>query len=321
MPDTTDGNPIVDLSTSDGLKPQPKGDIFEQLLADSVAAARSGSDKAVTTPSAGTQASQGDSGKLEPQFDYKARWKESSEEGIRLHKENETIKSELDESKKLLTQYTPYINALNDPKFLDHVDAYFKDSGNGNAQPQKSVGVDLASFGISEDDVFSPKDLVDPNKPAGRFFQTLVGAVANQVVDGKLSQFRQEQSQVSREAERSRTLATQVSQFLSKHPEMTEQQVYDMIDTAKKRQTTLDDIYLVVNKDEVLKSLASQRRDPNIQSQRMTVSRTPQSMASANSVAGVDTPSPEGRIMASLKRTDDIEKLFNSLPLAGGGRR
>jgi len=197
------------------------------------------------------------------------RYKQSSQEGIRLAKElkaeqeaREKAESELNETKSKLDglkDFTPFINALEkDPKLVEHITSYW--------QPKEENLQDL--------------DLTDP-----KVFQEQVDRRARELIRDELATFKQSSQKES-------AIERQIQEFLVKHPDKSRKDVENLIKWSKENPMTLDHLYMLKNPDEISKRTA-EATQKSMTEQMRKISETPASLATANSAGTPESPVDE----------------------------
>tara|TARA_R100000234_G_scaffold110700_1_gene83239 strand:- start:344 stop:1207 length:864 start_codon:yes stop_codon:yes gene_type:complete len=162
-----------------------------------------------------------------------------------------------------LEPYMPLLDAMKaDPNLISHVRGYFE--GGGSAP--KSVKEQL---GLGEDFIFDYDEaLSDPTSSSAQLFNATVDGV----VQRRLGDFAQKQSEQSRRA-------SEEKEFRNKF-EISDGDYEDLIDFAKDHRLTLEDVYYLKNKDNRDSQVAGNAREEVI-NQMKNVRQMPTSVASA----------------------------------------
>ena len=201
------------------------------------------------------------------------RYSDSSREAKRL---NNRLKE--------IEPYMPILDAMKeDPNLISHVRGYFEGGGTAPTNIKEQLGLD-------EDFVFDYDEaLTDPNSSSSKLFNATVDGV----VQRRLSDFAQKQSEQSRRA-------TEEQSFKSKF-DISQDDYKDLMDYAKSHRLTLEDVYYLKNKESRDDKVAGNARDEVIQ-QMKNVRSMPTSVASSG-----NTPKEE-------KSVDDMvfDKLLNT---------
>ena len=178
----------------------------------------------------------------------------------------------------------PILDAMKeDPNLISHVRGYFEGGGTAPTNIKEQLGLD-------EDFVFDYDEaLTDPNSSSSKLFNATVDGV----VQRRLSDFAQKQSEQSRRA-------TEEQSFKSKF-DISQDDYKDLMDYAKSHRLTLEDVYYLKNKESRDDKVAGNARDEVIQ-QMKNVRSMPTSVASSG-----NTPKEE-------KSVDDMvfDKLLNT---------
>ena len=185
-------------------------------------------------------------------YNLEKRYSDSSREAKRL---NTRLKE--------LEPYMPLLDAMKaDPNLISHVRGYFE--GGGSAP--KSVKEQL---GLGEDFIFDYDEaLSDPTSSSAKLFNATVDGV----VQRRLGDFAQKQSEQSRRA-------SEEKEFRNKF-DISDGDYEDLIDFAKDHRLTLEDVYYLKNKDNRDSQVAGNAREEVI-NQMKNVRQMPTSVASA----------------------------------------
>jgi len=189
------------------------------------------------------------------------RYSDSSREAKRLN----TRLKELD-------PYLPVLEAMKeDPNLVSHVRGYFE--GGGSAP--KSLKEEL---NLGEDFMFDYDDAVsDPNSDSAKLFQATVDGV----VQKRIRQFSDEQSRQNQK------LADE-QDFRAKY-QLTDGDYDDLVEFAKQKKLTLEDVYYLKNRESRDKSIADNVRQEQVQQYDRVRQGTPQSIASVGNEVREET--------------------------------
>jgi len=193
--------------------------------------------------------------------DWQKRYSDSSREATR-------IKEELNE----LTPFVPLLNAMKqDSGLVNHVRGYLQNGGT----PSKNVKEEL---GLGEDFTYDHDEaLNDPDSSSAKVFNAQVDKVVNK----KVSHLMQHEKQQSAKQDAATARQRETAVFMRKH-KMNQEQFNSMMEKAKTRNMSLDDIYYILNKDRNAAKVArSTRRD--MMSQAKNVKSMPATTANVNS--------------------------------------
>ena len=184
--------------------------------------------------------------------DWEKRYSDSSREAKRLN-------TQLRE----LEPYMPLLNAMKeDPNLITHVRGYFEGGGSAPKSVKEQLGLD-------EDFVFDYDDaLSDPNSQSAKLFNATVDGV----VQRRLGDFAQKQSEQSRRASEETAFKSQYN--------VSEEDYNDLMDYAKSHKLTLEDVYYLKNRNNRDQEVANNTRNEVIQ-QMKNVRQMPTSVASS----------------------------------------
>ena len=179
------------------------------------------------------------------------RYSDSSREAKRL---NTRLKE--------LEPYLPVLEAMKeDPNLVSHVRGYFE--GGGSAP--KSLKEELQ---LGEDFMFDYDDAIsNENSDSAKLFQATVDGV----VQKRIKQFSDDQ------ANQNRKLADE-QDFRSKY-QLTDGDYDELVDFAKQKKLTLEDVYYLKNRESRDKNIADNVRQEQVQQMERVRTGTPQSIA------------------------------------------
>jgi len=220
--------------------------------------------------------------------DWEKRYKDSSREAHKMHTELSGLKP-----------FVPVLNAMkNDSGLVDHVRGYLENGG----APPKSITEDL---GLDDEFIFDPDEAVkNPESDSAKVFERSVDTIVNDKVN-KLLQHQKSQNDEAN-AERART--AEEIEFKKAH-KMTDEQFSSMMDKANKHVMTLDDLHLLVNKEQAQANTATATKKDMLK-QMKGVRNIPTSASGANSSKG-DDKSFEDSVFDAINGSDDnIDNLF-----------
>jgi len=183
------------------------------------------------------------------------RYSDSSREAKRLNNRLQEIEP-----------YMPLLNAMKeDPNLISHVRGYFEGGGSAPKSVKEQLGID-EDFMFDYDEALS-----DPASQSAKLFNATVDGV----VQRRLGDFAQQQSQKSRRA-------SEESEFKSKF-NISQEDYGDLIDYAKGHKLSLEDVYYLKNRDNRDTQVAGNARNEVIQ-QMKNVRQMPISVASSGNV-------------------------------------
>ena len=184
--------------------------------------------------------------------DWEKRYSDSSREAKRLNNQLHDIEP-----------YMPLLNAMKeDPNLITHVRGYFEGGGSAPKSVKEQLGLD-------EDFVFDYDDaLSDPGSQSAKLFNATVDGV----VQRRLGDFAQKQSEQSRRASEETAFKSQYN--------VSEEDYNDLMDYAKSHKLTLEDVYYLKNRNNRDQEVANNTRNEVIQ-QMKNVRQMPTSVASS----------------------------------------
>ena len=184
--------------------------------------------------------------------DWEKRYSDSSREAKRLNNQLQDLEP-----------YMPLLNAMKeDPNLITHVRGYFEGGGSAPKSVKEQLGLD-------EDFVFDYDDaLSDPNSQSAKLFNATVDGV----VQRRLGDFAQKQSEQSRRASEETAFKSQYN--------VSEEDYNDLMDYAKSHKLTLEDVYYLKNRNNRDQEVANNTRNEVIQ-QMKNVRQMPTSVASS----------------------------------------
>ena len=246
----TDNSADVDISKledSVAVETQEADDFFNQL--DRQVMGSTISEETTQTTSPRENPVESSSGNDEVAT-LEKRYSDSSREAKRLNQQLRDIEP-----------YLPILDAMKeDPNLINHVKDYFEGGG--------STPTDLKGrLGIDEDFVFDYDDAVsNPNSDSAKLFNATVDGV----VQKRLGQFANDQQVKDRQRIEERT-------FRSKY-DISDGEYGDLVDFAKNRKLTLEDVYYLKNRESAAGNAANSARN-EVMDQMKNVRKTPQSLA------------------------------------------
>ena len=212
--------------------------------------------------------------------DWEKRYSDSSKEAKRL---NERL-SELE-------PYVPVLDAMKeDPNLITHVRGYFEGGGSAPVNLKERLGV-------PEDFVFDYDEAIsDSNSDSAR----VLGATIDGVVQQRLGAFANEQRAQN-------DLASEESSFKTRH-ELSDGQMGEVLEFAKSRKLSLDDIFYLYNRENRDKNIANSARK-EVTEQMKNVRQKPKSVSTTGSQT-VDQGSDDLIFDQLAKQGEGVEELF-----------
>jgi len=161
-----------------------------------------------------------------------------------------------------LEPYAPLLDAFKeDPNLIKHVQDYFEGGGQSSKDVKERLGLD-------EDFVYDGDEaLSNPESDSGRLFNTVVDNAVNK----RLIQHQKQQSVQNRRVAEKR-------EFINKH-DLSDDEYQEIVDFAKTRTLTLDDILLLKTRDGRDKNVAESTKKDML-NQMKSVRQKPASLSS-----------------------------------------
>ena len=192
---------------------------------------------------------------------YKKRYKDSSREAVKL---NDHLRQ--------LEPFMPVLEAMKtDSGLVDHVRNYLQNGG----QPTQNVKEYL---GLKEDFQYDPTEAIEsPDSDSAKVLAAHVDGVVQQRIGQVLDKEKQNAAVVQGRLIQKK----QETDFIQKHG-MTEEEFGKFKTSAKDRKLTLEDVYLILNKDKANQNVANSTKNDML-SQMKNVRNMPTSASDSNS--------------------------------------
>ena len=219
--------------------------------------------------------------------DWKKRYTDSSREAQKMNGELKNLKP-----------FVPLLDAMkNDSGLVEHVRDYLQNGGSPKTVKDR--------LGLNEDFVFDQHEAIeDPESDSAKLFNATVEKVVNKRVNGMLSQEQERNKKIAYEKNRQ----TEEAEFKKKH-NMSDEDFNAMVDKSKQHILSLEDVYTLVNKDQVKTNTAKATKEDMLNQMR-TVRNIPASVSGANS-QGTGEKSVEDSIFDALAGNDgELDNLF-----------
>ena len=221
--------------------------------------------------------------------DWEKRYKDSSREAQRLNselKELEPVKPLVDFMKR-------------DSGLVDTIRNYLQNGGQTPTSVQNNLN-------LSEDFIFDGHEAVtDANSDSAKVLNQMVEGTVQKRVDNILSREKQEAELTTKKKEQ----VEQAKDFMQRSG-MSEEQFGQMLEQAKSRQFSYDDMYYLLNKDKVAQNVATSTKT-EILSQMKKARDIPTSQGGTNS-APAPNKSADDNIFDSLMNSDGgLSDLFD----------
>ena len=219
--------------------------------------------------------------------DWKKRYTDSSREAQKMNGELKNLKP-----------FVPLLDAMkNDSGLVEHVRDYLQNGGSPKTVKDR--------LGLNEDFVFDQHEAIDdPESDSAKLFNATVEKVVNKRVGGMLAQEQERNKKIAYEKNRQE----EEVDFKAKH-NMSDEDFDAMVAKSKEHILSLEDVYTLVNKDQVKANTAKATKEDMLNQMR-TVRNIPASVSGANS-QGTSEKSVEDSIFDALTGTDgDLDNLF-----------
>jgi Mn-dependent DtxR family transcriptional regulator len=281
--DSNQGNPSQEGSSDDffnALENDVNSAIQDEFTSDTATKAT----PAKSAPAKETRTQQ----RAEDTVDWEKRYKDSTREAQRMHTELSELKP-----------FVPVLNAMKeDSGLVDHVRGYLENGG----QPPQNVS---ESLGLDEDFVYDAHDAIsDPASDSAKLFEHTV----DKVVTGRVQSLLANQKQHDKDQRIAQQRSIEEKRFKEDN-KMSEEDFSSMMDKANSHVLTLDDLHLLVNKDQIARNTADSTKQDML-TQMKNVRDIPTSASNANS-AGDGSKSMDDEIFDALNGSDGgIDNLF-----------
>ena len=223
----------------------------------------------------------------ENQVDWEKRYKDSSREAIKMR---ETLND--------LKPFVPVLDAMKrDSGLVEHVRDYLTEGRTAKTVTDK--------LNLPEDFVYDPDEAVrNPDSDSAKVFKAHVDTAVQTKVNETLSVEREKALQARARQQQ----AAEVQAFKEKY-NMSDEQIAEIINGAKQRRLTLEDLYYIQNKDKTSANVARATKDDMMQ-QMKNVRNIP------TSASGVNSPQAEVSVDDQIfdqmmGSSPDIDSLFN----------
>ena len=222
-------------------------------------------------------------------IDWETRYKDSSREAQRMAGEL-----------KQLRPFAPVLNAMRkDGGLVDHVRDYFQQGG-------KKAKTMKEAFNLDEDFVFDANDAMEhPDSDSGKVFNAYI----DKMVKHRVGEAANRQSKATQQRIAGAQKIREEREFKEKH-QMSDENYAEMVKKAKDYKLTLDDINVLVNRDQANANVADATKQDMLNQMR-NVRNMPTTASGANSAP--ENQNPDDGIFDSLLSTDsELDNLFGS---------
>ena len=218
---------------------------------------------------------------------FEKRYKDSSREATKMAKQLKDLKP-----------FIPVLNAMKkDTGLVRHVRDYLESGG----KPSQTV---KEQMNLPEDFVYDAQEAVEnPESASAKVMEAQVDRIVNNrvgtILDAEKKNTQKMQIALARK---------KIEADFKKRHEMSEEDFKDLVDAAKEREVTLDDVYYLINKDKAEKNVATSTRKDML-NQMKNVRNMPVSQSNMNSQA--PPANPDDKVFEALLGNDsDIDNLF-----------
>ena len=227
---------------------------------------------------------------VEQQVDWEKRYKDSSREATKMRDEL----GELSE----LKPFVPILQAMkNDGGLRNHVKGYLQNGG----KPAQSIKDQL---GLSEDFVFDQEEAFNsPDSDSAK----LMNAHVDGLVQSRVKSLMDSEKQTAMKARVTNERRQEAADFIKRH-NMSQEEFRGLVDEAKNRRMTLDDVYYLINRDKANANVAKSTKE-DMMKQMKNVRDIP------TTAGGVNSPradvSQDDKIFENLMNSDGgLDELF-----------
>ena len=218
---------------------------------------------------------------------FEKRYKDSSREATKMAKQLKDLKP-----------FIPVLDAMKkDTGLVRHVRDYLESGG----KPSKTI---KEQMNLPEDFVYDAQEAVDnPESASAKVMEAQVDRIVNNRVGTILNKEKQNTQKMQLALQKKKEEA----EFKQKY-NMSDEDFTDLVDQAKDRNFTLDDLYYLINKDKTEQNVANSTRQDMLD-QMKNVRNMPVSQSNMNSQA--PPANPDDKVFEALLGNDnDIDNLF-----------
>ena len=219
---------------------------------------------------------------------YKKRYRDSSREATKMARQLKDLKP-----------FIPVLDAMKqDTGLVRHVREYLESGGT----PSKTV---KEQMNLSEDFVYDAQDAIDnPESPSAKVMEAQIDRVVNNRVGSILTKEKENTAKMQQSLIRQKESA----EFKKRH-NMSDEDFDSLVDQAKERKVTLDDVYYLINKDKTQQNVANSTRKDML-TQMKNVRNMPVSQSNMNSQA--PPANADNKVFDALIGNDsDLDNLFS----------
>jgi hypothetical protein len=218
---------------------------------------------------------------------YKKRYQDSSREATKMASQLKDLKP-----------FIPVLDAMKqDTGLVRHVREYLENGGS----PSKTV---KEKMNLPEDFVYDAQEALDnPESSSAKVMEAQIDKVVNNRVGTILNKEKENAVKM----QQSLIKKKEAAEFKQRH-KMSDEDFTNLVEKAKERKVTLDDVYYLVNKDKTQQNVATSTRKDML-SQMKNVRNMPVSQSSVNSQRASEKP--DDKVFDALLGNDgDLDNLF-----------
>ena len=215
-----------------------------------------------------SQVTQDQTGGPQNNVDWEKRYKDSSREATRMAEQLNTLKP-----------FVPLLKAMKQDSGLVNT---VKDYLNNGGKPAESIKERL---GLKEDFVFDSEEAFEnPESDSAKLLQSHVDGI----VQSKVGKLMQQQTMQSKQEAINNAREQEIVAF-KERTGMSDEQFEGMMETAKNRKMTLDDVHFLVNREKANRNVRNSTRDDML-NQMKNVRNIPATASGINSPRSEQTP-------------------------------
>ena len=279
---------IEESSNSTHYSEDSTGDFFEAMERDVNSIAGEGDSVQDSKPMKEVNPKQtaGNTAQAPQRVDWKKRYQDSSREAKRMHSEMQNLRP-----------YGAIIQAMKkDGGLVEHVRDYLTGGGSNSTIQNK--------LGLAEDFEFDADELGDPGSDSSK----VLNAHVDGLVASRLQQFSQVQDKKVAQQRFAQARLSEEKQFRQDHPDMTDDQYKQMLETANTRRLSLEDIHYIINRDSTNNKVAMNVKKDMVE-QMKNARNIPASTSSVNSAP--HNVNQDDNVFNALKGVDEeLDNLF-----------
>ena len=218
---------------------------------------------------------------------YRKRYKDSSREGIKMATQL-----------KQLEPFMPLLDAMKkDSGLVDHVRGYLENGG-------APAGDIKQQLNLKDDFEFDANELGDPSSDSSK----VLNAHVDGLVQSRMGQINKTQNQQAQQQALHQSRLNEEAEFRKNHPEISDDEYQDLLNTASQRTLSLEDIHYIINKDSANNKVAMNVKKDMVE-QMKNARNIPASTSGVNSAP--HSANPDDSVFNALKGVDEeLDNLF-----------